>query len=92
MGVTFTSALLVTLINASDDLGSFSTVLRDSVFNVVALATSTGFSNARPEGIGDFVLWGAASQILVLFLMTVGGTTGSTAGGMKLNMRYVSKT
>ncbi len=84
LGVTFTAALLVTLINTSDDLGSFTTVLRDSVFNVVSLATSTGFSNARPEGIGDFVLWGAASQILILFLMTVGGTTGSTAGGMKV--------
>ena len=84
LGVTFTAALLVTIINTSDDLGSFTTVLRDSVFNVVALATSTGFGNVRADGIGDFVLWGAASQILILFLMTVGGTTGSTAGGMKV--------
>jgi len=84
LGVTFTAALLITLINASDDLGSFPTVLRDSVFNVVALATSTGFGNVRADGIGDFVLWGASTQILILFLMTVGGTTGSTAGGMKV--------
>ena len=84
LGVTFTAVLLITLINSSDDLGSFSDVLRDSVFNVVALATSTGFGNVRPDGIGDFVLWGASTQILILFLMTIGGTTGSTAGGMKV--------
>ena len=54
------------------------------MFNVVALASSTGFGNVRPDGIGNFVLWGAASQLLLLFLMTVGGTFGSTAGGMKM--------
>lgn len=84
LGVTFTTALLVTLINAFGDLGSLPTVIRDSVFNVVALATSTGFGNVRADGVGDFVLWGASTQILLLFLMTVGGTTGSTAGGMKV--------
>ena len=57
---------------------------RDSLFNVVTLASSTGFGNVRPDGIGNFVLWGTASQLLLLFLMTVGGTFGSTAGGMKI--------
>ncbi len=57
---------------------------RDSLFNVVTLASSTGFGNVRPDGIGNFVLWGTASQLLLLFLMTVGGTFGSTAGGMKV--------
>ena len=60
------------------------TAFRDSLFNVVTLASSTGFGNVRPDGIGNFVLWGTASQLLLLFLMTVGGTFGSTAGGMKI--------
>ncbi len=84
LGITILSTALVTLINWVDDLGSFSTILRDSVFNVAALASSTGFGNVRPDGIGDFVLWGSASQIILLFLMTIGGTTGSTSGGMKV--------
>jgi len=84
LSVVFFVGALVTLINLSDGLASFPTVFRDSMFNVVALASSTGFGNVRADGIGDFVLWGSATQITLLFLMTVGGTTGSTAGGMKV--------
>ena len=75
--------LCVFLLNWLIDSISVGVAFRDSLFNVVALASSTGFGNVRPGGIGDFVLWGTATQILLLFLMTVGGTFGSTAGGMK---------
>ncbi len=74
---------VVTLLNWAQDLAPFGTNLRDSLFNVVTLATSTGFGNARPDGIGDFVLWGAASQLILLAIMVVGGCVGSTAGGAK---------
>ena len=84
LAVISVAIVLVTLVNITQDLAPFTTVLRDSVFNVAALASSTGFGNVRPDGIGDFVVWGSASQIILLFLMTVGGTTGSTAGGMKV--------
>jgi len=75
---------VVFLLNWLIDSVSVGLAFRDSLFNVVALASSTGFGNVRPDGIGNFVLWGAASQLLLLFLMTVGGTFGSTAGGMKM--------
>ena len=76
--------VLVTLINWGQDLAGFGTVVRDSLFNVVTLASSTGFGNARPGGVGDFVVWGGAAQVLLLVLMVVGGATGSTAGGSKV--------
>ena len=78
--ITFAVVLCVFLINWLVDSISAGVAFRDSLFNVVALASSTGFGNVRPDGIGDFVLWGTATQILLLFLMTVGGTFGSTAG------------
>jgi len=84
LGITVTAVLVVTFVNWIQDFGPIKIVFRDSLFNVVALASSTGFGNVRPDGIGDFVLWGSATQIILLFLMTVGGTTGSTAGGMKV--------
>lgn len=74
----------VTLTNWTQDVAGLGTSFRDSLFNVVTLATSTGFGNVRPDGIGDFVRWGGSTQVLLLFLMVVGGCTGSTAGGAKV--------
>jgi trk system potassium uptake protein len=78
------ATVLVTATNWGQDIAPFGPALRDSLFNVVTLASSTGFGNARPDGIGDFVLWGGATQVVLLGLMAVGGCTGSTAGGSKV--------
>jgi trk system potassium uptake protein TrkH len=82
--ITLSFVTVIFLMNWLMDSVDIGTAFRDSLFNVVTLASSTGFGNARPDGIGNFVLWGTASQLLLLFLMTVGGTFGSTAGGMKI--------
>jgi trk system potassium uptake protein len=50
---------------------------RDSLFQVVAIGTTTGYATA------DYELWPVAPQVLLLFLMLMGGMAGSTAGGMK---------
>ena len=52
--------------------------LTDASFNVVAIQTTTGFSNANTD------TFPAASKILLCFLMLVGGCAGSTGGGMKV--------
>lgn len=88
------ATVLVTLLNwGSDVVGpsgehldtSFGPSLRTAVFNVASLGTSTGFGNAQGgDSMGNFVLWAAAPQIVLLFLMAVGGNTGSTAGGCKV--------
>ncbi len=75
--------VVVTAINWHDGVG-LGTSLRDSAFNVATLSTSTGFGNARSGGIGDFVLWAASAQFVLLFFMVIGGNVGSTAGGMKI--------
>ncbi len=51
--------------------------IRDSVFTVVSIVTTTGF------GTADFELWPELSKFLLVTLMVMGGSAGSTAGGSK---------
>ncbi len=63
----------------------FAGALRDSTFNVVTLGSSGGFSNARgPDSLGNFVLWSPPLQLVLLLIMVIGGSAGSTAGGAKV--------
>lgn len=50
---------------------------RMALFQTVSIMTTTGFASA------DFEVWPSLGQILLLFLMFIGGCTGSTAGGLK---------
>jgi trk system potassium uptake protein len=51
---------------------------RHAVFSSVAIMTTTGF------GTEDFAHWSEFSKGLLLTLMFVGGSAGSTAGGLKV--------
>ncbi|HAB56474.1 MAG TPA: potassium transporter, partial [Acidimicrobiaceae bacterium] len=78
------SALVVGLLWLDGDF-SLASAARAGVFNVVALGTSTGFGSAQGGGSpGDFVLWVPAAQMVILLLMVVGASTGSTSGGIKV--------
>lgn len=57
--------------------GAIGDIIRDSVFTITSLVTTTGYATA------DFGIWPAALQIMVLGLMFVGGMAGSTGGSMK---------
>ena len=52
--------------------------VRDAGFQVAAVMTTTGF------GTNDFELWPAFSKLILVALFFVGGSSGSTAGGMKV--------
>lgn len=53
--------------------------LRDALFQVVSIITTTGFVTA------DFDRWPALSKMLLILLMAVGGCAGSTSGGIKVS-------
>ena len=55
------------------------TVVRDSAFQVVSINTTTGFSTA------DSNMWPLFSQYLLIALMFIGGSGGSTGGGIKVS-------
>ncbi|HUF70116.1 MAG TPA: TrkH family potassium uptake protein [Longimicrobiales bacterium] len=52
--------------------------IRDSLFQVVSISTTTGFITE------DYGLWPESTQLVLLLLMFIGGMAGSTAGGMKV--------
>ncbi len=51
--------------------------LRYSVFQTVSIFTTTGY------GTADYELWGAMAQVLLVICMVIGGSAGSTSGGVK---------
>lgn len=56
---------------------------RDTLFQVVSIVTTTGY------GTADYEQWSTTSQIVLYFLMFVGGCAGSTSGGMKVIRIYL---
>jgi trk system potassium uptake protein TrkH len=53
--------------------------LRYSAFQAVSILTTTGFGTANYE------IWPVVCQVLLVLLMFVGGSAGSTGGGMKVS-------
>ena len=51
---------------------------RHSVFQVVTIVTTTGFSTS------NYALWAPFAYMLIIFLMFTGGSAGSTSGGVKI--------
>ena len=51
---------------------------RDSLFQVVSILTTTGFSTA------DYTKWAPFIYVMIFVLMFLGGSAGSTSGGMKI--------
>ncbi|MEC9136653.1 MAG: potassium transporter TrkG, partial [Candidatus Thermoplasmatota archaeon] len=62
--------------SGSQDLGFLETV-RHSMFQAISIS-STGYSSA------DFATWPLFSQFVLLLLMIIGATAGSTGGGLKV--------
>jgi trk system potassium uptake protein TrkH len=58
--------------------GSLEKTFRDSLFQVVSITTTTGFVSS------DYLLWPGSLWFFIFLLMFIGGSAGSTAGGIKV--------
>ncbi|MCD8349648.1 MAG: potassium transporter [Planctomycetaceae bacterium] len=74
--VTVTVAAMV-CITVMPSYPTVEEAVRASLFQVVSILTTTGFATA------DFEVWPPLAQGLLLLLMIMGGSAGSTAGGLK---------
>ncbi len=77
LGILFAATLVI----AVDSAGFFEsgwTALEHAFFHVASVMTTTGFA------VDDFDRYPALSKILLVTLMFVGGSAGSTAGGLKV--------
>lgn len=76
-------ALMLTAMLTSDLLinstyNEFGKALRSAGFSAVSILTTTGY------GTEDFDSWPTFSRFLLLFIMFIGGSAGSTSGGLKV--------
>jgi trk system potassium uptake protein TrkH len=72
------TALVALLVPVSAGITSALRGLLDAAFQVSSLMTSTGFASR------DYDQWPSGAKALLVVLMMIGGSAGSTAGGIKV--------
>ena len=79
LGVTLSSVVGIAIyLDVTGFYPDFSTALRHSAFNVVSIATTTGFASV------DYNLWPMFAPLWMLFLSSFATSAGSTGGGIKM--------
>ena len=73
--VAFTIVISIGLFNTHHF--GIETTFRDSLFQVTSMITTTGFVTA------DYELWGVFYHTLFFLMLFIGGSAGSTGGGVK---------
>ena len=71
-----TTLIVINLITSTDS--SFGQALRHGSFQVISIMTTTGFNTV------DFNLWPAFAKSILLTLMIIGASAGSTGGALKV--------
>ena len=78
-GVLFTDPGLLVVEGLEGAVGGDAeSSLRHAAFQVVSIVTTTGYASM------DFNAWSPAAQYLLVFAMFIGGSAGSTGGGIKI--------
>jgi trk system potassium uptake protein TrkH len=72
------TALLSLVLAAHGTYDSYAASLRAAAFNVVSLATTTGYAST------DYTLWPVFAPVLMIFLGCFASCAGSTGGGIKM--------
>jgi trk system potassium uptake protein TrkH len=82
LGVLTLAALVIGVELVSSGALAGESAVRHAVFQTVSLMTSTGYAST------DFALWPAAALMVLVGLMFIGGSAGSTSGSVKV-VRHV---
>ena len=77
VGIVLGSILLITL-NLQGYYDTLGETVRHAAFQVASIVTTTGYATV------DFDLWPSFSKTILLCLMVVGASAGSTGGGLKV--------
>lgn len=72
------SSTLVIALNIMSRFANFGEALLNSYFQVTSVMTTTGYTTA------DFNTWPELSRIIMLIVMCIGASVGSTGGGIKV--------
>ena len=77
IGIILGSIVLIVL-NLGKYYGSLGETIRHAAFQVSSIITTTGYATT------DFDLWPAFSKAIIMLLMIIGASAGSTGGGLKV--------
>ncbi|MBT8489638.1 MAG: TrkH family potassium uptake protein [Deltaproteobacteria bacterium] len=77
LGITLIAIIIVTFNLRSHIFGDIGSCIRYASFQVVSILTTTGFTT------DNFDQWPALSKTILLLLMFIGGSAGSTGGSIK---------
>lgn len=84
-GVFIVSAFAIGIsLTVTKTVGNFGKALRLASFQSASIMSTTGFSTA------DYTAWPAFCQVILFVLMFIGGSGGSTAGGLKVSRIVIS--
>ena len=83
LGIVAAAAVLICM-NTYDVSLTLEHNMRNSVFQVATIITTTGFATV------NFDLWPAFSRALIVLLMFIGACAGSTGGGLKVSRWVMS--
>ena len=61
----------------------FEESFREAFFQIISIVTCTGFASA------DYLMWPSFAWMIIFLAMFLGGSTGSTAGGIKMARHLV---
>jgi len=78
IGLLAVAAIVLTLDLVFHNVYPLAEALRQGAFQATTIMTSTGYTSANYDE------WPTLSRALLLILMVVGGSAGSTAGGLKV--------
>jgi trk system potassium uptake protein TrkH len=82
LGVTFVLTLITIVTETVISWEGVENSLRNALFQSASILSSTGFI------MSNYIQWSTAAYLLLLGLMFIGGSSGSTSGGIKV-VRFV---
>lgn len=77
LGIIITTSVLI-CINSYSHFNGFLDAIKHSIFQVASIITTTGYATT------DFNHWPEFSKLLIVLLMFIGASAGSTGGGIKV--------
>ena len=77
VAVSLVIAAMLFFSEHQEEYSSIERCIRDAFFQVVTILTTTGFASA------DYLYWPYAAQMLLFIILFIGGSAGSTVGGIK---------
>jgi trk system potassium uptake protein TrkH len=81
--ITFGAMVIIGIDIYINQYGNLADTVRYSSFQVLSIATTTGY------GTADYEKWSFSSQFVLFVLMFIGGCAGSTSGGIKIMRIYL---